>query len=244
MRCRMSAAHLAIECGRLEDAAAQLPPVEDLLHRAIECGAMVDPWNILGFGGQYSLFPAVENSVHDHRVDDLLDMLSDIFMLYVEVHKAAAAAGQTGLRTDALAEPRRAGPVVGPVRQRRDRLGRRGLRPGGARVGRERGRGAAGVARRGRRRRRRGLLAPPRRALPRPQGLRPGRRYPAGPRRFRGRHGAVGAMAQPGGGNPAGRGGFLLPRSGAGVDGGPLAEPAVRPGLCCSKWRWTRCSSG
>ena len=98
MRCRMSAAHLAIERGRLDDAAAQLPPVEDLLHRAIECGAMVDPWNILGFGGQYSLFPAVENSVHDHRVDDLLDMLSDVFMLYVEVHKAAAAAGQTALQ--------------------------------------------------------------------------------------------------------------------------------------------------
>ncbi len=97
MRCRMSAAHLAIERGRLEDAASQLPPVEYLLHRAIECGAMVDPWNILGFGGQYSLFPAVENSIHDHRVDDLLDIMSDVFMLYVEVHKAAAAAGQTGL---------------------------------------------------------------------------------------------------------------------------------------------------
>ena len=45
----------------------------DLLHRAIECGALVDPWNILGFGGQYSLFPAAENSVYDHRVDELID---------------------------------------------------------------------------------------------------------------------------------------------------------------------------
>ena len=35
-----------------------LDEVEDLLHRAIECGALVDPWNILGFGGQFSLFPA------------------------------------------------------------------------------------------------------------------------------------------------------------------------------------------
>ena len=52
---------------------------------------MIDPWNILGFGGQYSLFPAVENSVHDHRVDELLDMVSDIFTLYVRIHKAAAA---------------------------------------------------------------------------------------------------------------------------------------------------------
>ncbi|MCE5266837.1 MAG: hypothetical protein LLG00_03010 [Planctomycetaceae bacterium] len=102
MRCHMSAAHLAIERGRLDDAAAQLPPVEDLLHRAIECGAMVDPWNILGFGGQYSLFPAIENSVQDHRVDDLLDMLSDVFMLYVETCQAAAATGKTELQQTLL----------------------------------------------------------------------------------------------------------------------------------------------
>ena len=98
MRCRMAAAHLAIERGDLAAAASQLPPIEDLLRRAIECGAMVDPWNILGFGGQYSLFPAVENSVYDHRVDELLDMMSDIFMVYVRIHKAAAAAGDAGLQ--------------------------------------------------------------------------------------------------------------------------------------------------
>ena len=57
MRCRMAAAHLAVERGELAEAAAELPPIEDLLHRAIGCGAMVDPWNILGFGGEYSLFP-------------------------------------------------------------------------------------------------------------------------------------------------------------------------------------------
>ena len=59
---------------------------------------MVDPWNILGFGGQYSLFPALENSIHDHRVDELLDMMGDIFALYVRIHKAAAATGQSALQ--------------------------------------------------------------------------------------------------------------------------------------------------
>jgi hypothetical protein len=98
MRCGLSIAHLAVERGRLDEAAAQLPPVEELFHRAIECGAMIDPWNILGFGGQYSLFPAVENSVHDQRVDELLDMISDIFALYVRIHKAAAAAGDDALQ--------------------------------------------------------------------------------------------------------------------------------------------------
>ena len=98
MRCRMASAHLAIERGDLAQAASQLPPIEDMLRRAIECGSMVDPWNMLGFGGQYSLFPAVENSVYDHRIDELLDTMSDIFMLYVRIHKAAAAAGDVGLQ--------------------------------------------------------------------------------------------------------------------------------------------------
>jgi hypothetical protein len=97
MRCRLSAAHVAVDRGQLADAAQELPPIENLLHAAIECGAMVDPWNILGFNGQYSLFPAIENSVHDHRVDELLDMVSDILMLYVRIYKAAAASGETAL---------------------------------------------------------------------------------------------------------------------------------------------------
>ena len=33
-----------------------LPEVEDLLQRGIACGALVDPWNILGFQGQYPRF--------------------------------------------------------------------------------------------------------------------------------------------------------------------------------------------
>jgi len=98
MRCCMATAHLAVERGKLHEADAQLPAVEELLHRGIECGAIVDPWNILGFGGQYSLFPAMENSIHDHRVDELLDMIGDIFTLYVRIHKAAAATGEADLQ--------------------------------------------------------------------------------------------------------------------------------------------------
>lgn len=98
MRCRMATAHLAVDRGNLQEAAAQLPVIEELLRSAIDCGAMVDPWNILGFGGQYSLFPAIENSIHDHRVDELLDMMSDIFTLYVRIHKAAAATGEADLQ--------------------------------------------------------------------------------------------------------------------------------------------------
>ncbi len=50
-----------------------LGEIENILHRAIECGAMVDPWNILGFGGQFGLFPSPENSIHDYRIDELIE---------------------------------------------------------------------------------------------------------------------------------------------------------------------------
>lgn len=42
--------------GELETAQRMLTEVMDLLHRGIECGGLVDPWNILGFQGLFPLF--------------------------------------------------------------------------------------------------------------------------------------------------------------------------------------------
>ena len=98
VHCRLSAAGVEVEQGRLDRAAAMLPQIEDLMHRAIECGGLVDPWNILGFGAQYSLFPAPENSVHDHRADELIDLVGEIFDLYVRIQKEAAAGGNVSLQ--------------------------------------------------------------------------------------------------------------------------------------------------
>jgi hypothetical protein len=107
--CRLTTANMQIEAGQLTEAAALLEEVEDLLHRAIECGALVDPWNMLGFGGQYSLFPSPENSVYDHRIDDLIDLVGETFAVYVQIEKEAAAGGNAtmqnamSLRMDSLA---------------------------------------------------------------------------------------------------------------------------------------------
>ncbi len=98
IQCRLTTAHLQIDQGELEEAATLMPQIEDLLHRAIACGAMADPWNILGFGGQFSLFPAVENSVRDHRIDQLIDLMDEIFGLYARLEKEAAAAGRDDLQ--------------------------------------------------------------------------------------------------------------------------------------------------
>ncbi len=96
--CRLTESNQLIDEGRLEAASKLLGEIEDLLHRGIECGAFIDPWNILGFGAQFSLFPALENSVHDHRADELIDLAEEIFALYARLEKEAAAAGQSDLK--------------------------------------------------------------------------------------------------------------------------------------------------
>ena len=46
----------AIRAGDL-DAAVKVPAVAfDLMKRAIECGALIDPWDILACGGNFSLY--------------------------------------------------------------------------------------------------------------------------------------------------------------------------------------------
>jgi hypothetical protein len=110
IECRMVAADQHLTDGRLEAALQATAEAEELSQRAIHCGAMVDPWNILGFGGQFSLFPAIENSVHDFRVDELIETVGGLFDLLVQVRKDAAAAGdeavqrQAAERLDALAQ--------------------------------------------------------------------------------------------------------------------------------------------
>ncbi len=97
IQCRLTTAHRAIELGRLDEGLALGSEIEALLERAIQCGAMVDPWNVLGFQGQFSLFPAVENSVPDHRIEQLIETLEQIFELYGRLWSEAAAGGHQGL---------------------------------------------------------------------------------------------------------------------------------------------------
>ena len=90
--------HQLVDRGLLPQAAAEVPEAVALLHRAIECGALVDPWNILGFQGQFSLFPALENTVRDHRVDVLVHLVKRILALLVRLVGEAAASGERDLQ--------------------------------------------------------------------------------------------------------------------------------------------------
>lgn len=89
--CLLSTGTLACDRGQLEEAAGFLPQVMDLLRRGISCGAIIDPWNILGFDANFSLFPALENSVRDHRADELVSLMDRILAFYSRIWSEAAA---------------------------------------------------------------------------------------------------------------------------------------------------------
>ncbi|EMI16861.1 hypothetical protein RMSM_06226 [Rhodopirellula maiorica SM1] len=89
--CDMTLGLRALRAGRIDDALRVPAESFDLLRRAIECGAVIDPWDILGFGGNFSLYPSPECSVHDARVDDLLFMIEQMFSYMARVWSEAAA---------------------------------------------------------------------------------------------------------------------------------------------------------
>lgn len=95
--CWLTEGQQAIRQGQVELSVKLLGQIRELLRRAIACGAVMDPWNILGFDANFSLFPASENSVHDHRADELCTLMGQLFALYGQAWSAAVAHGQETL---------------------------------------------------------------------------------------------------------------------------------------------------
>lgn len=95
--CMMTAADYDLQRNELDAAAEISPQVMDLVHRGIECGAIVDPWNILGFAGNFAPFGGPDSSVHDHRVEDLVQLMEYVFALQSRIWREAAAAGRQDL---------------------------------------------------------------------------------------------------------------------------------------------------
>jgi hypothetical protein len=107
MQCRLASGQLLVRAGRLREAARLLPEVENLLRRGVDAGALVDPWNILGFQGLFPLSAAQEDSMRDPRVDDLTQVIDELFNLYSRVMSEAAGAGDKELFASLTPELRR-----------------------------------------------------------------------------------------------------------------------------------------
>ena len=91
---------MGFERGNLDAADTALREVEDLLNRGIDCGALVDPWNILGFQGNYPLFAAREDSIPDQRIETLLDIMERLFGAFSRALSEAAAQGKNDVLRD------------------------------------------------------------------------------------------------------------------------------------------------
>jgi hypothetical protein len=94
---RITLAHQDLDSGQGDVAFERLIEAEDLIDRAIRCGAFVDPWNILGFGGQYPFFGGPEHSVQDPRVEELVDLVDGMLTLSVRIVSESAATGGQAL---------------------------------------------------------------------------------------------------------------------------------------------------
>jgi hypothetical protein len=97
---RLVTGQLLAERSERAAAARVLPEVESLLHRGIACGALADPWNILGFQALFPLATAQEDSVRDTRIDDLTAVVQHLFDLYSRLLSDSAAAGEKELTAE------------------------------------------------------------------------------------------------------------------------------------------------
>jgi hypothetical protein len=106
IRIRQTVADFAANRDRPGHTLAILTEVEDLLRRGIDCGAIIDPWNILGYQGLFPIFPGREDTVRDPRAEDLVNILGRQFELYARTLAAAAVAGDTDTRDQLAAAMR------------------------------------------------------------------------------------------------------------------------------------------
>ena len=80
-----------LQTKELESALDTVAEAYQILLEGIECGALLDPWNILGFNAQYPLFQNTDNAVHDHRADELVSTVEQIMNVYSRILCEAAA---------------------------------------------------------------------------------------------------------------------------------------------------------
>ncbi len=94
IQCRITDCHHLLEAGKLDQVEQLFVEIEEYLNRGIGSGAFVDPWNILGFHGQFPLFSSREDSIPDQRIEMLLEIMDSIFDVYSRALAEAAALGQ------------------------------------------------------------------------------------------------------------------------------------------------------
>ena len=89
--CAITESKRALSQNQLDQAFEAVERCRGELLRGIQCGAIVDPWNILGFDANFSLFGQIENSIRDYRIDDLIVAIEEMMELYAQIWSKAVA---------------------------------------------------------------------------------------------------------------------------------------------------------
>src|SRR5215470_5075267 len=106
IRIRQTEAAFAADRERPAEAVPLLTEVEDLLRRGIDCGALIDPWNILGYQGLFPIFPGREDTVRDPRAEEIIHIAGRQLDLYARASAAAAVADDSATRARLTANMR------------------------------------------------------------------------------------------------------------------------------------------
>ncbi|QDT65388.1 hypothetical protein [Calycomorphotria hydatis] len=93
LRCKLSEGRQAVTSGDIDQARECFRESHELLIRGIECGALIDPWNILGFQAHFPLFAAREDGIPDHRAETILNLVELTLDLAGEITTESAARG-------------------------------------------------------------------------------------------------------------------------------------------------------
>lgn len=89
--CLLTTGNQLLRHGEIEKAAEIPEQIDEWIHRGIACGALVDPWNILGFAGNFNRFVGSDATVIDDRVHELVQIMEQTFALLSRIWREAAA---------------------------------------------------------------------------------------------------------------------------------------------------------
>ncbi len=95
--CLLTIGNQLLRRGELAQAVVVPDQIYDLIERGIQCGALVDPWNILGFAGNFPRFIGSDATVLDERVEELVQIMEQLFGFQSRLWREAAATNQEEL---------------------------------------------------------------------------------------------------------------------------------------------------
>ncbi len=95
--CEIALSGRLLDEGRLPEAAERVFALPSLIQNGIECGGLADPWNILGFQGNFPLFHSREDAIPDTRLETLVELMAETFSSFARVMAESAATGNAEL---------------------------------------------------------------------------------------------------------------------------------------------------